>query len=147
MDSGITIISNEPNNGYIALVFTDKGVNMSSDCSLKDAYNGLIQVAADVIIDVASGITPPPSVKAKDEEEYDKKATAHIKELDKILEKFTRELKERIMIESAASQFKSTGMNDTFAHMLAEGMHKLPGVFEVVDDLLKEDKKDSKDSE
>lgn len=147
MDSGITIISNEPNNGYIALVFTDKGVNMNSDCSLKDAYNGLIQIAADVIIDVASSTTPPPSVKTENEEDYDKKATEHIKELDRVIGKFTKQLKERVMIEATASQFKSTGMDDIFAHMLVEGMYKLPGIFEFVNDLLKEDEKDTKDSE
>lgn len=66
----ITVISSKPNNGYLALVFTEDGVMFTSNCSREDAYNGLLRITADLLLECAESIQKIPESKEDDVDKF-----------------------------------------------------------------------------
>lgn len=48
-DSKITVITDIPNNGYAAMVFTDDSVRVSSHCRGSELFHGLVSLTADLL--------------------------------------------------------------------------------------------------
>lgn len=47
----ITVITNIPNNGHAAMVFTDNGMCVTAACNSSSLYSGILTLAADLILD------------------------------------------------------------------------------------------------
>jgi len=48
-DSRITVITDIPNNGYAAMVFTDNSMHVSSRCRGSELFHGLVSLTADLL--------------------------------------------------------------------------------------------------
>lgn len=127
----VEVFCNTPNNGNLTLIFTDKGTLISSKCKKDDAYNGLIFAAADLLTDIAEMLAENivETVEGDDEE---KKAKAMAIAMAEVRDSFTSSLTEAMKIEASKRTLVDTGLPETLASILAEGMVKFPGKFETV---------------
>lgn len=146
----ISVFTSMPNNGYYALVFTDSGVAMSANCNRNDAYEGLLEACAHLLLDCIDDKRPDFSLFTGRELNSDEEA-----QIDKYAElvasahsTFCDALKSRLAIGSTTKQLEASGLPYVFAKMLATGMEAFPGKFEeafIDDDCDEEDSDDSDD--
>lgn len=138
--SSVTVICTEPNNGYYAMVFTDKGTLMRSQCSIGDMYDGLVRTVSNLLLHCVNNITPMPKVKEitpKAKVEVDR----YVEVLQAALIDFIESVQHQMCIDSTAHQLEADGLDKVFADMLAQGIHEFPGKFTPADD--KEDDDDA----
>lgn len=128
----ITLICDQPNDGYLALVFTDKGIVISSKCKQSNAYDGLIYAVSDLLVDMAEQLKSKPELNddtMKDGGAVDE----YIEALQSVYGKFMKDVKSRMITESTARQMEALGFDRIFANLIAEGRSKFPGIFKAVD--------------
>lgn len=128
----ITLICDQPNNGYLAMVFTDRGIIISSKCKQGNAYDGLVHAVSDLLVDMAENLKSKPELTddtMKDGGAVDE----YIDTLQLVHSKFMVDVQSRMIIESTARQMEAVGLDKTFANLIAEGMTKFPGIFKAVD--------------
>lgn len=147
----ISVITTFPNNGFLALVFQDNGVTFAADCKKKDAYEGLLEVCANFLLDIIDDVRPDvqelkqgPEMSDEDMEKIDKYATA----VAAAYSAFCQALESRLSIGSVTKQLEASGLPHVFAKMLATGMEAFPGKFErASDDDCDEEVPDDSDDE
>lgn len=115
----ITVISSKPNNGYLALVFTEDGVMFTSNCSREDAYNGLLRITADLLLECVESIQKIPEAEA--EEDIDK----FLKVMMKAHIAYSTHLRDqmgKLMIEK---RLVKSGMPELLANLIASGLEDI----------------------
>lgn len=75
----ITVITNIPNNGHAAMVFTDDGMCVTAACKSLALYSGILTLAADLILDT-------------NESKLEEGFSTYIDEVTKDINKFSNEL-------------------------------------------------------
>ena len=124
--NSVAVICTEPNNGYYAMVFTDKGTLMRSQCNIGDMYEGLVHTVSDLLLHNANSITPMPDVKElipESQAEMDN----YVDGLYDVFTAFMKSVQNQICIESSARQFEAVGLDKSLADMLAHEIHKRSG--------------------
>ena len=148
----ISVFTTFPNNGYLALVFQDNGVAFTANCKKKDAYEGLLEVCANFLLDIIDDVRPDvqelkksPEISDEDMEKIDRYATA----VAAAHSEFCQALGSRLSIGSVTKQLEASGLPHIFAKMLATGMEAFPGKFEKAsnDDCDEEDEDSSDDND
>lgn len=148
----ISVFTTFPNNGYLALVFQDNGVAFTANCKKKDAYEGLLEVCANFLLDIIDDVRPDvqelkksPEISDEDMEKIDRYATA----VAAAHSAFCQALESRLSIGSVTKQLEASGLPHIFAKMLATGMEAFPGKFEKAsnDDDCDEEVPDDSDDE
>jgi len=148
----ISVFTTFPNNGYLALVFQDNGVAFTANCKKKDAYEGLLEVCANFLLDIIDDVRPDvqelkqsPEMSDEDLEKIDRYATA----VAAAHSAFCQALESRLSIGSVTKQLEASGLPHVFAKMLATGMEAFPGKFEKAsnDDCDEEDEDSSDDND
>lgn len=127
-EPNITVLCNQPSNGYLALVFTDEGMVMTSRCKVPDAYDGLVKAVSDLLLDCVDDVLSKHK-KDQDEDEAEVYAAA----MAVVHKSFSKSVQERMAVALTERRLQESGLSPMFAAMLAEGMHKLPGDFFKVD--------------
>lgn len=148
----ISVFTTFPNNGYLALVFQDNGVAFTANCKKKDAYEGLLEVCANFLLDIIDDVRPDvqelkksPEISDEDMEKIDRYATA----VAAAHSAFCQVLGSRLSIGSVTKQLEASGLPHIFAKMLATGMEVFPGKFKKAsnDDCDEEDEDSSDDND
>lgn len=142
----ITVITNKPNNGYFAMVFTDNTTDVDIQCMLSDLYGGLVQIVSDVLIECADKLVsmPDPSVSSK---EFAEGSEKYLNTLAGMHIEFFNKVKEQLAITSLSNHLEKQGLSKEFSSMLAEGAWKLPGVFEAVLNSMEKYKEENPDDD
>ena len=128
----ITLICDQPNNGYLAMVFTDKGIIISSKCKQGNAYDGLVHAVSDLLVDMSEKLKSKPELN-DDTMKEGGAVDEYIDALQSVHARFMEDVQSRMIIESTARQMEAVGLDKTFASLIAEGMTKFPGIFKAVD--------------
>lgn len=124
--NSVAVICTEPNNGYYAMVFTDKGTLMRSQCNIGDMYEGLVHTVSDLLLHYANSITPMPDVKELTPESQ-AEMDNYVGGLYDVFTAFMKSVQNQICIESSARQFEAVGLDKSLADMLAHEIHKRSG--------------------
>lgn len=122
----ITILCDRPNNGYLALVFTDDGSILSSRCKMSDAYAGLVCAVSDLILDCAEQECPAPDAEAMtdDSKEARQKTEKWLEEILDASSEFMSEVLSKLSVSITAKKLIATGVPEDAAPFLAEVMTK-----------------------
>lgn len=136
----ISVFSTIPNNGYMAMVFTEDGVVMAADCKKKDIYRGLLEISAHFLLDSIDELRPKPG-----EEDYSEKADRYAEAVELAYDNYCEALHKGMTIDCTRRQLEDTGLPEPFASMLANGMEALPGEFKRVDDDEYDEEEDDSD--
>lgn len=107
----ISVFTSQPNNGYVAMVFFENKLAISSECKQSDLYKGLLELCSEVILDTVEEDRPKG-----DSEKIDSYASA----LTKARLDFYHMLDRCISIETTARQLIERGMSYEEARALAE---------------------------
>ena len=137
----ITVMCDRPNNGYYAMVFTDSGTLMRSQCSTGDIYEGLVHSVSDVLMHCVEQMRPQPKVTEITEEakaDIDK----YVDAMHTAFTSFMKAVQKQMCIDCTARQLKAEGLDSVFADMLAEGIHTFPGKFTPADNKEEDDNAD-----
>lgn len=114
----ITVISSKPNNGYLALVFTDDGVMFTSNCNREDAYNGLLRITADLLLECVESIQQLPESKEDDIDKFmNVMMKAHL-----AYSTHLRDQMGKLMIEK---RLVKSGMPELLANLIASKLEEL----------------------
>lgn len=113
----ITVISSKPNNGYLALVFTEDGVMFTSNCSREDAYNGLLRITADLLLECVESIEQLPESKDDVDKFMNVMMKAHL-----AYSTHLRDQMGKLMIEK---RLVKSGMPELLANLIASRLEEL----------------------
>lgn len=128
MSSDIITICNTPNRGFMTLVFTDDGVRVSTRCKIKDVYEGIIPVIADLLLDIVHQTCPLPDltdVEPTEEgftDDLKSEVNAYGHQLVAVHEAFTESLKNAMIHGTTVRQLTAQGCEPEAAEELTRLM-------------------------
>lgn len=129
-EPNITVICDRPNNGHLTLVFTDNSTISCVQCKPADAFDGLLDVTADLLLEVVRAKHPRLKANGSEDLKDGMKLKENIHEyfeaIRDVHSEFSQKLLSRLIYMSNRQQLVEEGMPESLADLLmADIMAKL----------------------
>lgn len=118
----ISVMVNQPNNGYLVIVMQDDGVTVQSHCKQSDAFQGLLKATANLFVAMANSVSPLPDIENGLTGKSFSEVRAHMDALVQVQREFTARLAKEVSIAATAQQFTRKGMPEGLAQMLVSSI-------------------------